>query len=139
MATTLRTIAACAAVATLWIVLQFLINAGALFLAAIRSEGEWWIAFMKNVLSPGLSAYIAFSIVERYYQLAPWKALVGFFILALLSYTAWSISFNSEHYLLSNRTEEWRDVLWGTIISAASATIGATLFLLPRLNRPRGT
>jgi hypothetical protein len=138
MATVLRTIAACAATAILWVVLQFVINAGVLYLAATRGEGEWWVAFMKNVISPGLSAYIAFSIVERFFALAPWKVLAGFFLLALLSYTAWSISFNSEHYLLANRTEEWRSVLWGTIISTVSAAVGCAVFLLPKLGGSRG-
>ena len=138
MATVFKTIGACAAIGSLWVVLQFLINIGTLYFAAARGEGEWWIAFMKNVISPGLSAYFAFSIVERYYELAPWKVLAGFFLLALLSYTAWSISFNSEHYLLANRTEEWRSILWGTIISTVSAAAGGAVFLLPKLRVSRG-
>jgi hypothetical protein len=137
MTTTLKTIAACATVTVLWIVLQILINAGAVYLAATRGESEWWIAFMKNVISPGLSVYIAFSIVERFYENAPWKVLAVFFLLALLSYTVWSISFNSEHYLLANRTEEWRGVLLGTIISTLFALVGGAVFLFPKLRGSR--
>lgn len=128
----LKVLFACIAVSLLWMLLQFVVNLGAHFLGAMRDEGEWWLSFMKNIVSPALSAYFAFVVVEHYYEEAPWKVVGGFFLAALLVYTAWSISFNSEHYLLAHRTEEWRSILWGTIFGTASAFVGALVFCVPK-------
>lgn len=138
MSKMLKFIGACAAIAVLWVLLQLVLNLGALFIANFRGEGQWWLTIMKNIVSPALAAYMSFNLVERFYEAAPWKILSAFALLALLAYTAWSISFNSEHYLLANRAEEWRSVLWGTLFSTASAIVGVLVFCVSKL-RPANT
>jgi MFS family permease len=132
MPTFAKTLIACAALAALWFALQVPINMVILLIAATREEGQWWITLMKNAFSPALSAYFAFAIVERFHRSVSWRAVTAFFVCALIAYTIWSIGFNAEHYLLSNRVSEWRGVLWETILSSVSAVVVAIVLYVQR-------
>lgn len=125
-----RNVVALIAISALWIGLQFAFNALFLFVGAVRGDGPRWSLFLQNAVSPGTAAYVSFSIVAHFMRNGSWKFLVAAFFLMLVSYTVWGISFNAEHYLLAQRVAEWREVFWGSVASAAAATVGAIIFAM---------
>ena len=129
-----RNVIALIAISALWIGLQFAFNALFLFVGAVRGDSPQWSLFLQNAVSPATSAYLSFSIVAHFMRDGCWKFLVAAFFFILLSYTVWGISFNAEHYLLAQRVAEWRKVFWGSVASAAAATVGAITFAMQQRN-----
>lgn len=129
----MRSTCALVIVCVLWVIFQFLLNAAFMLLGTVRGESQASYTFIQNLISPGLAAYFSFASVARIFGPLPWKALSATFVAALLVYTVWSLRFNAEHLLQSQRTEEWRAALWGTLLGTAAALVGTFAFyILPK-------
>jgi nicotinamide riboside transporter PnuC len=122
----IRTIAHLVLALLAWLIIQFVLNVVASLLVSLRGEQSNWLLWaFKNILSPGFSAYYSLILVQKYIPIEkPGAQFLGFVCLILVA-TIFGIAYNSEHFLLSNRVEAWRDSLWGSILGAIAAIVGA--------------
>lgn len=127
----LRNALALLAIIVLWFVIQTVLNALFYFIGSMRGDGTWWFFFMKNILSPGVAAYASFAAVASYMGGISWRVLLIAFLVALFSYTAWSVMSGAEYYLSAQRVDDWRDFLWSASISAVASAIGAAIIAAP--------
>lgn len=116
---------ALAAISILWLISQTVFNAFFYFLGSVRGDGAWWFFFMKNILSPGIAAYLSFAVAASYISGIHWRFLLIGFLVVLISITAWGTGFNAEYYLSAQRIDDWREVFFGALASAISSAIAA--------------
>ncbi len=127
----LRNALALLAIIVLWFVIQTILNALFYFMGSMRGDGAWWFFFMKNVLSPGVAAYASFAAVASNMGGISLRLLLIAFLVALFSFTAWSLMSGAEFYLSAQRVGDWRDFLWSSSICAVSSAIGAAIIAAP--------
>ncbi len=102
----------------------------------MRDEGELWKIIVKDVLAPGLAAYLAFEVVDRVLHSVHWRIAFVLFVATIALLATVNLIFTSEFYLSQDRVSDWHIALITTSLSAVSAIIGAFVFFRKMNSNP---
>jgi hypothetical protein len=114
-------------------VIQIALNlAMSLFFATRVDQSGPFLWVFRNLLSPGIAAYISLSFVQKHLPIVNISVQLYGFIGFVFAATIAGVAYNAEHIMLNGSADFWRHVVLESILNAIAAISAAIKYARQR-------